>query len=121
VPTIVVADDDLDIRRLIALVLKKLGHEVVEAEDGDQALKLVLQNNAAMLITDIVMPRKEGIELITELKQHAPELKVIAFSGGGKSDPDSYLAFAKGLGADAVFTKPVPIAQLQMKVVELLS
>ncbi len=118
---VLVVDDDQDIREMLCQVMMSQGYTVIEAENGEQALQMVECHDPDLVITDIVMPRKEGLELISELKTNNPSLKVIAFSGGGKASPENYLAFAKGMGADAVFSKPVPIAQLQVKVMELLA
>jgi len=118
---VLVVDDDQDIRQMLCQVMMSQGYTVIEADDGENAVQMVETHHPDLVITDIVMPRKEGLELISELKAFNPEMKVIAFSGGGKASPENYLAFAKGMGADAVFTKPVPIAQLQIKVMELLA
>ncbi|MBF0474756.1 MAG: response regulator [Deltaproteobacteria bacterium] len=80
---ILVVDDDASFRHMLCLSLGKDGHSVVEASDGNMAVKLVGNESVDLVITDIIMPDKEGIELILELKKTNPEIKIIAISGGG--------------------------------------
>lgn len=64
-------------------------------------------NAPDLIITDLIMPEKEGIEMIMELKKEAPEIPVIAISGGGRGDPGNYLEIAKAVGASYTFEKPL--------------
>jgi len=73
-----------------------------------------------LIITDIVMPKKEGIETIVELRRDFPEVKIIAMSGGGNLGPDTYLQMAKGLGAMRTLTKPIKREDFLKAVWELL-
>jgi len=101
---ILVVDDDPAIRSLFHKVLTRGGYHVTEASDGAQALAAVEKGGLDLVITDLVMPGKEGIETIVEIHKHHPEVKIIAVSGafGG-----SYLSIASTLGAGAVLAKPV--------------
>ena len=91
---ILVIDDDDQILRTLHQVLEMEGHEVVDASNGKEGIKLFRENGADLIITDIVMPEKEGLETIMELRRDFPDIKVIAISGGGRVDPESYLTLA---------------------------
>lgn len=118
---VMVVDDDAQIRQLLAEVMRRQGYEVIQADDGEVALRLFRERPAALIITDLLMPNKEGLELMQEARAIHPEVKLIAFSGGGRVDPSACLKFAAGMGADRVFTKPVPLAELEIAVRELLA
>ena len=83
-----------------------LEYEVVAAADGNKGLRLYREDPTDLVVTDIIMPEKEGIETIIDLRREFPEVKIIAMSGGGHGKPDSYLHMAKGLGAQRTLTKP---------------
>jgi len=118
---VLVVDDDDQILRLITDIMQRDGHDVVQAHDGDLASRLFTEQPADIVITDLLMPNKEGLELIQEIRDLHPEVKIIAYSGGGQMQPEAYLEFARGMGADRVFTKPIPIADLRAAVSELLA
>ncbi|MBF0550493.1 MAG: response regulator [Deltaproteobacteria bacterium] len=104
---ILVVDDDIDFREMLCFSLRKDGFDVSEASDGNQAIKLVGSESVDLVITDLIMPNKEGVELIMELRRTMPGIKIIAMSGGGRVSPESYLAVANALGADRTIAKPV--------------
>jgi CheY-like chemotaxis protein len=104
---ILVFDDEPSILLMIKKMLEKTGHEVDIALNGIQGMELFEKNKPDLLITDIIMPEKEGLETIFELRRKYPELKIIAISGGGRISPDGYLPGAKLLGANMVFQKPL--------------
>jgi len=91
---ILVIDDDDQILRTLHQVLEMEGHEVVDTSNGKEGIKFFRENGADLIITDIVMPEKEGLETIMELRRDFPDIKVIAISGGGRVDPVSYLTLA---------------------------
>jgi len=103
---ILLVDDDELVRYVISKVLRKAEHEVLEAENGKQALKILINENVDILITDIIMPEIEGIELIMRLKKSHPDLPIIAISGGSRMVDTGYLSSAKSLGAFATLEKP---------------
>ena len=80
---ILVVDDDPSIRTLVRTLLENDGHQVEEAADGKQALLCFRKNPADLVITDVLMPEKDGLELILELKEGFPNIKIITMSGGG--------------------------------------
>ena len=118
---VLIVDDDPTVLRMLTQVMQRDGHTVIQAEDGEVAMRLFRVQPADVIITDLLMPNKEGLELIAEAREVAPAVGIIAYSGGGKIEPENYLEFATGMGADRVFTKPVPITDLSVAVRELLS
>jgi DNA-binding response OmpR family regulator len=104
---ILVLDDEPSILLMIKKMLEKAGHEVDIALNGKEGMELFEKNKPDLLITDIIMPEKEGLETIFELRKKYPDLKIIAISGGGRISPDGYLPGAKLLGANMVFQKPL--------------
>jgi DNA-binding response OmpR family regulator len=104
---IYVFDDEPSILLMIKKMLEKAGHEVDIALNGNEGMVLFKKNIPDLLITDIIMPEKEGLETIFELRRTYPALKIIAISGGGRISPDGYLPGAKLLGANMVFQKPL--------------
>ncbi len=118
---IMLVDDDPQMLRLLSDVIDLDGHQAILAEDGEVALNYFKEQTPDMVITDILMPNKEGLEFISEVRELHPELKIIAYSGGGSTDPESYLEFASGMGANRVFTKPMPLAELRAQIKQLLS
>ncbi|MDM8522256.1 response regulator [Desulfococcaceae bacterium HSG8] len=121
-PLILVIDDDPQIREVLKKLLETSGYDVVAAADGGEGVKLFYEKSPDLIITDIIMPEKEGIEIIRDLKKKNPEIKIIAMSGGGKYvDSDMCLTVAKKLGAKYVFSKPVKKKELIEAIRELLS
>jgi DNA-binding response OmpR family regulator len=104
---ILVIDDELSILLMIKKMLEKAGHEVDMALNGKEGMQLFEKNKADLLVTDIIMPEKEGLETIVEMRKKYPDLKIIAISGGGRISADGYLPGAKLLGANMVFQKPL--------------
>ncbi len=105
--TILVVDDEEEVRSLLRLTLEREGYTVFDAADGTQAMAVYREHGVDVVITDIVMPEKEGIELIMELKALDSETPIIAISGGGRIDPHDYLKWAGRFGVEYTFTKPV--------------
>jgi CheY-like chemotaxis protein len=103
---VLVVDDNSDMRSLLEIVLERAGFETEVAADGDLALDLQRGHPADVLITDIFMPERDGIELISAFKSRFPQVKIIAMSGGGQRARADYLTVASEIGADAVLRKP---------------
>lgn len=118
--TVCVIDDDEHVRATVGAILRRAGYVVVVAGDGDEGLEVVQKSNAAIVVTDIVMPNREGIETIRELRQRFPEVRILAISGGGSnSGSANFLEIAYALGADDVLAKPFRMAELLHKVGKL--
>ena len=117
---VLVIDDDEALRRLIARTLGAAGHEVIEAENGEDGLAQSQSGKPEIVITDILMPKTEGIETINRLKELHPGTKIIAISGGGTSRNLMFLDVARALGVEATLAKPFRPAQLVETVAQLL-
>jgi len=109
---ILIIDDEPQIRSMLTLMLERDGYEVVEAPDGVSGIKAYRQNPVDLIITDLIMPNKDGIGMIIDLKKEFPDVKIIAMSGGGLNKPDGYLKGAKKLGAACTLTKPIDREEL---------
>jgi CheY-like chemotaxis protein len=123
---ILVIDDEEPIRQIINRGLTSVGHEVVEAEDGLEGTRLFEESDFDLVITDLIMPEKEGIETILDLKGRYPEVKILVISGGlsfgGRAvDRSGPLMDAEALGADASLAKPFDLKTLIEQVASLLS
>lgn len=116
---ILVIDDDDTVRLSVRLALEDAEHDVDEASNGAEGLDRLKVQMADLVVTDIFMPEKEGLETIDEIRRDYPQVKIIAISGGGRIDPQDYLEIAKQLGADRVLFKPFDI-QLMLDVVDEL-
>jgi DNA-binding response OmpR family regulator len=117
---ILVADDDEGIREALTFALRTAGHKTVAVSDGIAALSASRQFPIKLAIIDLIMPKKEGIETILELRRERPDLAIIAISGGGCGSPEDYLNVAKKLGAVRTLTKPFTARELFAQVIEVL-
>lgn len=117
---VLVIDDDAKITRVLDLKLRKAGYQVIVAANGEAGLHLFKAQQPDMVITDILMPGKEGLETIMELRRDFPEVKIIAMSGGGHVGAEEYLDLAKKFGAQYAFTKPFTGKEMLQAVRELL-
>jgi len=104
-------DDDDGIRGILTAQLMSEGYNVVTAHDGERALELLRKCTVDLLIVDFVMPGKDGVQVITNVRVTRPELRIIAISGD--IDSDVYLRAAKNLGVDVRLQKPFTHEQLQ--------
>lgn len=117
---ILVIDDEPSVVSMLERFIQRLKHDVVTASDGDEGLRNFTDCPADLVITDILMPHKEGFETIRELRQLCPHVKIVAMSGGGRNDSSTYLQFAKAFGADRSLTKPVSLEELERVINDLL-
>lgn len=104
--SVLIVDDNADMRSFVKIVLERAGFEAQVAADGERALDLQRAHAVDVLITDIFMPERDGIELISQFKSEFPQVKIIAMSGGGQISRRDYLPFAGDIGADVVLRKP---------------
>ena len=104
--TILVVDDEDELRELVLHVLERAGHTVTCARSGLDAGAILAKQTFDVVVTDMLMPDQDGLELITELKTKYPATKIVAMSGGGQIGSDQYLSMAKGFGADVLLRKP---------------
>ena len=118
---ILVVDDEIDFGKILAATLIKLGHTVTTASGGREASAEIARQKFDLVITDLVMPEKEGIELIQELAAISPGTRIIAMSGGGVNASKSYLKIAMHMGAKAVLSKPFSTSELMSALNEALA
>ncbi len=110
---ILLVEDHEPMRITLAELLQTMGHRVITAGNGKQALVLQKQNPANILLTDIFMPEMDGFELIQEFRRLYPAVKIIALSGGIPKNPGGpFLNIAKKFGAKWILPKPFSVAQL---------
>lgn len=129
-PTILIVDDEVEVGEVIRRVLERAGFEVLVANNATEGLQTVNSAQPDIVITDVIMPRVHGVELIRILREKHPKIRVIAISGGGSFGPLSYkpdaisthayLAAAREAGAEEVLTKPFDIEALLGAVRKLL-
>ena len=117
---ILLIDDEDQVRATLKEIMEKKGYEVAEAADGSEGMKLYREKHADLVVTDMIMPNKEGMETIMELRAEFPEAKIIAISGGGWVSPEPYLEVAQGIGAIRAFTKPFDIEEFLAAIEEVL-
>ena len=109
---ILIVDDNDDIRSMLELILRREGFDVASARDGEQALALYAERGADIVITDLFMPERDGIETIVALRDRYPEAKIIAMSGWQSQRGPDYLAVAREIGAVGTLRKPFEPAEL---------
>jgi DNA-binding response OmpR family regulator len=118
---ILLIDDDDSLRAMLRDSLVHYGFTVTEARDGREGLDLLDRGGIDLVITDIVMPVKEGLEVLMELRRRQPPVKIIAISGGGRSSAMDLLQTAALMGASKVIHKPFSHDELIIAICELLS
>ena len=111
-PSILLIDDDELFRHALATALTERGYAVRQARDGEEGLRLFHVEPSDLVLTDIVMPNKEGIETVMELRRTNPELGIIAMSGGLAKDAPLYLKLVGALGANCTLKKPFALPAL---------
>lgn len=119
-PRILLVDDDRALRAVARRHLESAGHEVVEAEDGAEALAIVSSEMFDVIVTDVYMPGVDGMELTLRLTRRLPGAKLVVMSGGGYSDKRDVLEIARRLGAVRTVAKPFGRDELLDAVTEAL-
>src|SRR3954469_13122419 len=117
---ILVVDDNEDLRNMLRLFLEAEGFEVTVAPDGQRALAALLSQPADVVVTDLFMPDKDGIETILELKKRFPQAKIVAMSGWTSTEGSDYLRVAREIGAVKTLKKPFDPEELSKVVRNLL-
>jgi DNA-binding NtrC family response regulator len=118
VARILVVEDDRNYSAMIAAALRLVGHVVIEAGNGYEAMAQMEAEPAELVVTDLVMPESEGVGLISQVRKQFPDVKIIAITGG--KHPDVYLRIAAMLGAQVTLAKPFPLTDLLGAVERLL-
>lgn len=119
-PRILVIDDDINVLKYIADTLSRAGFDTDTAVNTDVGISLFGQHTHPLVITDIIMPEREGIDTVLSIKRLNPATKVLAISGGGMIQAQDLLVIAGHIGADRTLSKPFKRAQLLTLVHELL-
>ncbi len=118
---ILIIEDDCEVRSMLAALLSRQGHDVRQACDGQEGIHAFRTAPCDLVITDLIMPQKEGLETIIDLRSEFPELLIIAISGGSRGNHDNYLRTAKLCGAARIFSKPFDNQELLAAVNKLLN
>ncbi|HNX53207.1 MAG TPA: response regulator [Pontiellaceae bacterium] len=118
---ILLVDDEEAIRKMVRAVLGSELYEFAEAANGIAAQAILEKQKFALVISDVIMPDCDGIELVMAIRRKLPEIKIIVMSGGGRVRAGHYLDLARKLGATRVFEKPFDTAELRQTVHDLLS
>ena len=118
---VLLVDDEESIRTMLRAVLSDPEYTFAEATNGTEALDVLEKGEFDLIITDVIMPDCDGIELVMSVRKKLPDIKVIVMSGGGRVRADHYLNLAEKLGAARVFEKPFKTAELRETVKELLA
>jgi YesN/AraC family two-component response regulator len=118
---ILLVDDEILTRKTLEAFLVRKGFDVISAEDGHHATRFLKKYTPQIVITDIIMPEKNGIELILDIQKKYPSIKIIAISGGGKINASTHLNIAKDLGVHAIISKPVTDKDLLSAIEECLN
>jgi len=117
---ILIVDDEEQMRLVLREALERDNNEIIEAKDGMEASNLY--EEVDLIITDLVMPEKNGLDLIMEIKDKRPDLPIMAISGGGGiTGRFDYLPISKIIGAKAIFDKPFSLRELRDQVALLLN
>ncbi len=117
---ILLVDDDLLVSETLSAILRRAGYVITTAVNGNAGLKELQSQEFDLVITDIMMPRMDGIETILAIRRHNPLQKIIAISGGSLEVDLDYLKYAEKLGADGILYKPINTEQLLTMVGPLL-
>lgn len=118
---ILIIDDDPLVLDVFQQILEAAGHEIITATNGQDGLDIYNQSPTDLIITDMVMPIKDGLKMIMELEQNHPDVRIIAISGGGVIEPERYLSLAESIGTKKTLTKPITKDALILAVTEALA
>ncbi|WP_159460180.1 response regulator [Tistlia consotensis] len=117
--TILLIDDEEDARDLLSACLRASGYRVLTAPDGWGAIERLAETPVDLVVTDVFMPRGDGLELIRAIRNWTRRLPILAISGGDGGGADM-LPVARLLGADAALSKPFPLQDFRSQVADLL-
>lgn len=120
VATVLIADDDPTLRAIASELLAGEGYRILEAEDGDQALGYINAEPVDLVVLDMLMPNKDGLETIIELRRRRSDVRILAISSGGSMDVDSLLKPALAFGADRIMSKPLRYSTFAATIAEML-
>ncbi len=119
--SILVVDDDAQVLDVMSEMLRLEGHSVTVAENGRRAVEKIQHDSFDLVITDLIMPEKEGLETIADIRKYCGDMPIIAISGGGRVGPADYLETARFIGANMTLAKPFGRQELIKAVSKLLA
>ena len=119
-PRILLIDDDENVRTVLALTLKSKGYEVIQAENGRVGVRKFRESPTDLVITDLIMPEKEGLETIQDIRREFPGTRIIAMSGGSPNMRFDFLQIAQAMGALRTLQKPFTMEEFISNVREVL-
>ena len=117
---ILVIDDDAMVRLTLSRLLYRAGYDVVTAADGERGLTMLRAEQPSVVITDMMMPERDGVETIIKIKQEWPQIKIVAISGGARHGNRDILLTARNMGADDAIAKPFDADELLRSVLDML-
>ncbi|MBA4805441.1 MAG: response regulator [Brevundimonas sp.] len=117
---ILVVDDDPTIRTIAAELLRAEQHAIIEAGDGDEALRVLDATHAELVVLDMLMPNRDGLETILEIRRRHPGVRILAISSGGSIGVGNLLNMARVFGADETLAKPLSFSTFAATVNRLL-
>ncbi len=118
--SVLVVDDEPGMREMVKQLLLNEGYHVLEASNGKHAMEFLKNESPELVITDIIMEEMDGVEIIMEIRENYPDVKIIAMSGGSKISSEDYLESASDLGADRIFNKPFSLSEMLIAIKELI-
>ena len=118
---VLIIDDDERVLETFQIVLSSSGRQVQTASNGALGIEATKTNSFDIVVTDVVMPEKDGLEVLMQMRKTHPDTKIVVVSGGGRTSATDYLKMAEVLGADRVLYKPVTATELSVAIEELSS
>jgi len=118
--SVLIVDDELGMREMVKQLLLNEACHVLEASNGKHAMEFLKNESPELVITDIIMEEMDGVEIIFEIRENYPDIKIIAMSGGSKISSEDYLESASDLGADRIFNKPFALSDMLNAIKELI-
>jgi DNA-binding response OmpR family regulator len=118
--SVLIIDDDPLVRRTLCDGLQHHDHQARTAASFVEAIAMIQAERPDIIVSDVLMPDKDGLEVLRDVRARWPGLPVIVISGGGKIRDDDLLAYAQGLGASATFTKPLKLSELSSKIASIV-
>ena len=117
---VLVVDDDPTVRAIATELLREERHAIVEAADGDEALRVLEATRAELVVLDMLMPNRDGLETIMEIRRRHPGVRILAISSGGSIGAGDLLRMARLFGADETLAKPLSFSAFAATVNRLL-
>jgi DNA-binding response OmpR family regulator len=112
VKKILIADDEEEIRKMLSVLLGSCSYQIIEAENGFEAEALLIKEQPELMIIDVVMPGRGGVETIIDLHYRFPQLKIIVISGKVHTESEVFTSLVQHFGAERIFSKPFDYKQL---------